>query len=396
MAWRQPGRLDCLWEKNPSLRLSRRVLVHAGAAHVVDQETYPSLPPSVPPLCRRAIGTNATQRNATQRNATQPPHLILTQPSPTQPALSQFEARKARAATRSASSLVSVLLESRQVGASLEIQRSSSRQTQDRSRPGRQTTSSQSVHGTGQTHDFCLRDSPGPCLLVRACLPACLLCLPAWPARPHPPHSAIHTRTRSISSSCAYAPQPCPDPASHFLHATRRAAPRHLPAYLSRAPRYTQSHSPTVHGQPPRGLPLSCPLLPSLDPSSCPRLTTFSYLPAQQSTYSLHNPAKPALADTSTAAALELTGPILAEKDTRAYKQRQRDKNRAQRDRAAAAAPCIAFLSRPAPGGALDPATAHLRWLSITPDPQLPTCVCILACACSLLRPSSVCLPAIL
>jgi hypothetical protein len=25
--------------------------------------------------------------------------------------------------------------------------------------------------------------------------------------------------------------------------------------------------------------------------------------------------------------------------------------------------------------------------LSITPDPQLPTCVCILACACPLLRP---------
>ena len=172
-----------------------------------------------------------------------------------------------------------------------------------------------------------------------------------------------------------------------FLHATRRAAPRHLPAYLSRAPRYTHTHTHThtvsqshrsVHGQPPRGCH---PLLPSLDSSSCPRLTTFSYLAVQHPTYSLHTPAKPALADASTAAGLELTGPILAQRDTRI--QTETD-NQEHRDRAAA--PCIAFLFPPCPAaGALDPATAHLP-LSITPDPQLPTCVCILACACSRLR----------
>lgn len=133
--------------------------------------SYPYLPPSVPPLCRRAIGTNATQRNAAQRDPTTP-----SDPSPAQPVLSQSEARKARAATRSTSSLAPVLLESRQVGASLEIQRSSSRQTQDRSRPGRQSTSSQFVVPARQTTSVSATHpglaSSEPALL--ACLPACL------------------------------------------------------------------------------------------------------------------------------------------------------------------------------------------------------------------------------
>lgn len=60
-----------------------------------------------------------------------------------------------------------------------------------------------------------------------------------------------------------------------------------------------------------------------------PRLTT-SYLPIQQSTYSLHDPAKPALADTSTAVGSDLTGLILAEKNTRAYKQETENQHQQQ------------------------------------------------------------------
>lgn len=168
MALQEPGRLGLLVGEKSELARVPSCPVHAGAAHVVDQETYPSLPPSVPPLCRRAIGTNATQRSATQRDPTTP-----AQPSPAQPVLSQSEARKARAATRSASSLVSVLLESRQVGASLEIQRSSSRQTQDRSRPGRQTTSSQYTVPARQTTSVSATH-PGLASSEPACLPVCL------------------------------------------------------------------------------------------------------------------------------------------------------------------------------------------------------------------------------
>lgn len=114
--------------------------VHAEAAHVVDQRPIlPSLPPCLPPLYRRAIGTRPTRRNATQRDPTTP-----SDPNPAQPNPSHPNPKLARLVPRQeAPAAWSPSPESRQVGASLEIQRSSSRKTQDRSRPGRQTTSSQ-------------------------------------------------------------------------------------------------------------------------------------------------------------------------------------------------------------------------------------------------------------
>lgn len=175
--------------------------------------SYPYLPPSVPPLCRRAIGTNATQRNAAQRDPTTP-----SDPSPAQPALSQSEARKARAATRSTSSLAPVLLESRQVGASLEIQRSSSRQTQDRSRPGRQSTSSQYAVPARQTTSVSATH-PG----LASSEPALPACLPACPPTPSSLYYYPHPNKVHLLILCHPA-LPCPDPASHFC--TLHAAPR--------------------------------------------------------------------------------------------------------------------------------------------------------------------------
>lgn len=211
MALQQPGRLGCLWEKNPSLRLSRRVL---STPELHMWWTKRPILPSLLPYLLFVDGLLApTQRNAAQRNATQP-H----QPSPAQPNPSYPNPKLARLVPRpeAPAAWSSVLLESRQVGASLKIQRSSSRQTQDRSRPGRQTTSSQYTVPARQT-----TSAPATHPRAASSEPACLL------ACPHPPRSTtIHTRTRSISSSCAILP--CPALILHRISARytpRRAAP---------------------------------------------------------------------------------------------------------------------------------------------------------------------------
>lgn len=243
-----------------------------------ERATYPSLPPPVPPSSSVETGhwhqpkRNATQRNqsnATQRDATRPNHHpVWSQPSPTQPVLSQSEARKARAATEGASNLVSVPRVP--AGRSLPGDPRSSSRTGPAPDARPHPVSTLAAHlptQSGRTNDLCLRDSPG--LLPRQSLPACLsaclpfclfACLPDFlPARTQT-RSTIHTRPNKahlliLVLSCPALP--CLDPASHFC--TLHAAPRRAtcPAYLSRAPRYTQSHSPTVHGQPPRGRP--CP-----------------------------------------------------------------------------------------------------------------------------------------
>lgn len=193
----------------------------------------PSLLPHLPPLRRRAIGTNATQRNATQSDPTTP-----SDPDPTHTnasVLSQSEARKARAATTSAS-LVSVP----RVPAGWSLPGDPAQiqlQTDPGQVPPRAPYLIQSVPtdltanlptlylpptwAVSSVFQIPARQAnflPSPRLtwpgLVRTCLPA----------RPHQPRPTIHTRTRSVSSSRLYAALPCPDPASHFC--TLHAAPR--------------------------------------------------------------------------------------------------------------------------------------------------------------------------
>lgn len=239
---------------------------HAEAAHVVDQQTYlqlPSLPPSV---VRASLLSNDGLLAPNRRNATRPNHYRLSQPNPTQPVPSQSHPnpnpKLARLVPRprSASSPGLRPPESRQVGASLEIQRSSSRQTQDRSRPGRQTTSSQYLPtcastlpptksarplGSGQTHELLV--SATHRALPRQSLPACLSCLPACPPARTTSLCSLHTPNKVHLLILSYPALPCPALILHRISARytpRRAAPPACLPYLSRAPRYT--HSLTV------------------------------------------------------------------------------------------------------------------------------------------------------
>lgn len=247
--------------------------VHAEAAHAVDhRETYLSFPPSFRTsllLCReQRLAPTQTQRNATQRSATQRDPTTPSDPNPAQPSPSYPNSKLARLVPRQrAPATWSPSLESRQVGASLEIQRSSSRTgPAPGARPHPVSTLAASPAylptQSGRTHDFCLRDSPCPFASSEpAFLPACLsACLPDFlPARDQP-RSTIHTRTRSISSFLSYPALPCPTLILHRISARytpRRAAPPALPTSVELRGTHTQSHSPTVHGQPPRGRP--CP-----------------------------------------------------------------------------------------------------------------------------------------
>lgn len=275
MALQQPGRLGCLWEKNPSLRLSRRVL-STPELHMwwTKRPTYPSLPPSVPPLCRRAIGTNATQRSATQRDPTTPTQLSPAQPSPTRPIPIRSSQGSCRDKKRQQPGLRPFRVPA---GWSLPGDPEIQLQTDPGQVPPRAPDHIQSVHGTGQTDDFCLRDSPGPCL-VRACLLARLpACLPTPSSIYYYPHPIkVH-----LLILCNPA-LPCPDPASHFC--TLHAAPRRatcLPTSVElrgthslTVPPSTGSHHAVcpcpAHSCPhwtlPR-VPVS-PLLPTFRPSS--------------------------------------------------------------------------------------------------------------------------------
>lgn len=255
---------------------------------------YPSFPPSSCTSSQsspRAIGTNAntTQRNATQPSAaqrdptTQPPHLIPTRPDPAQAVLSHPNPKLARLVPSDKKRQRPVF----RPHSPGRLEPPGDPEIQLRTGPAPiqppasrlQTPGARPPHLVS-TYLPCLqprlssRSRPdgrllcprltGPCLarLIRTCPPAPpRFCHPHPDKARHPPYPAL---------SCPALP--CP--ASHFC--TLYAAPRRatcLPAHLSRAPRYTPSHSPTVHGQPPRGCPCpahSCPLLPSLDPSSCP------------------------------------------------------------------------------------------------------------------------------
>lgn len=251
-----PGRsregwlLDCLWQKNPSLRPSRRVL-STPKLHTRWTSCLPVLTSLLPYLLPvQSTGYwhqrkhDATQRNATRRSAARPNHPIAaSDPNRTRPNPIRSSQGSCRA-TRSASGLFSVHIVP--AGWSLlEIQRSNSDRRRTGPAPdpasslqtpasslqppdsGRQTTT-QSVPtylacslarppDPGQTDDFCARDHPG---LVSSGS--------SEPARPHPLASTIHTRTRSITPSCPALP--CP--VLHRISARytpRRAAPPACP-----------------------------------------------------------------------------------------------------------------------------------------------------------------------